>query len=388
MCWSGRGYGEFFDMDGQTPDYTISYTDFRRVAKTGDQLLYQGKGWSSCLIKAGTQSKYSHCGTVIRMRDGSLYVWESTKPDDTFDFFTLTDKDGPRLIDADEQLFGYASKNYAVTYRPIRIYDNTLRANLRTRRAQSDIWKVFRAMSKVPYEKNYLELIHPQKRFTVGGALSTFWGGSKHSIFCSELNLYTLNQGMGISLRDPVSGIVMASEDFIPKDISWEGEALPFTTPFPLSTAPERAEENKRRFPEAVNGKIHGIPEGYAVTALMGFPAIVAANGKIDPLLKQRNKTFIHTLDLYKQARYGTVSYGTVVEQRKVFGRVLSPEEEDAVHHLSKRISDLRTMLKSGPDGFSMLTPVRKEGIPDSVVVDFGKNAVVAETTPSADGEK
>jgi hypothetical protein len=312
------------------------------------------------------------------MRDGSLYVWESTKPDDTFDFFTLTDKDGPRLIDMDEQLSAYASKNYAVTYRPIKLYDHTLRRNLGTNRAQSDIWKVFRAMSKVPYEKNYLELIHPQKRFTVGGALASFWGGSKHSVFCSELNMYTLNQGMGISLRDPISGIVMASEDFAPVDISWGGEALPFTTPFPLSTDPRFEEENKKRFPEAVKGDISGVPEGYTVTALLGFPAIVASKGDIDPLLAQRSKSYLHTLDLYKQARYGTLPYDVPENQRKIYGRMLSEEEQGDVRNLARRISDIQIMLKSGKEGFAMWSTDKK--IPETVVVDFGKNALFTTT--------
>jgi hypothetical protein len=368
--WCPKGHASIIATQGDVPTRTIPYKQFLHMAKTGDQLLYQGKGIISCLIKVGSQSQYSHCGTVIRMKDGSLYVWESTMPDDTFDLLTLTDKDGPRLIAAEEQLYKYARNNYSVTYRPLKIYDEILKGNLSTNYAQSDMWKVLRMMSKTPYEHNYFELANAHKRWSVGGWGRWFQYNSKRSIFCSELNIYTLDQGMGIPLKDPVSGLMFSPEDFAPEDISWESEGLPFTTPFPLS---RKTGEGTRdpRFSTSLD--IPGVPEGYVVTSLLGFPMVVSSNNDIDPLLKNHAMSYLHTLDLYKQSHYGSLDIGTEEEQRDIYGRVLSIEELNATLALAQRILDIQTMYKSGKDGFKMLSM----DVPDSVIIDFGKNAVV-----------
>lgn len=55
------------------------YREHRANIKTGDILLWSGKGFCSTVIKKATKSPYSHTGIVLRSRyEGVLFVFEST----------------------------------------------------------------------------------------------------------------------------------------------------------------------------------------------------------------------------------------------------------------------------------------------------------------------
>ena len=368
MCCSRR-----FSLSGYDEPTlrNIPYETFLRTAKTGDELLYEGKGWTSSIIKGVSQAKYSHSGSIVRMKDGSMYVWESTKPDGTFDFLTLTDKDGPRLINVHEQLYMYGSQNYSVTYRPLKIYDASIKRYLASAEAQESMWTVFREMSKVPYEKNLLEMANAHKHWKVGG-LGIRGYDSRKSIYCSELNIITLHEGMHVPLTDPVTGLEFTATDFTPEDLAWETEGLPFTTPYPMRTITSGKGKGS-----AATTTISGVPEGYTVTALFGIPRVVASRSHIDPLLRDRYTRFSSILELYKVALYGKLPIDTPAEQKRVYGRMLSDDEMHGVKGLTQRIHDLRRMYLNvgfggggGEGGMTMMT----ERHP-SVVIDFGSNA-------------
>lgn len=55
------------------------YNEIRDELKTGDVVLFDGRGWVSCLIKIGTFSRWSHVGIVYRPHPtGTVFLYEST----------------------------------------------------------------------------------------------------------------------------------------------------------------------------------------------------------------------------------------------------------------------------------------------------------------------
>lgn len=55
-----------------------AYESIRPQLKTGDILLFSGRGFASNLIKLATWSKFSHVATVKVGKNGLRYCWEST----------------------------------------------------------------------------------------------------------------------------------------------------------------------------------------------------------------------------------------------------------------------------------------------------------------------
>jgi len=227
-CYFSGGFGiSRRDTSGYL--YQISYEYFLRTAKTGDLILFEGKGLSSCLIQCSTQVRYSHIGMVLRIRDEKasgqdhIFIWESTRPDQTYDFLTGTDKDGPRLISAHERIFTYARNNYTVTYRPMKIWDSRIIEQMGSGLTDLYMWATILLMSRLPYELNMRELANAHLRMITG-----IDNPNQKSIFCSELVAITYRNGMGLSLTDIETGIQWAPQDFTPEDFAEQTQGIPF----------------------------------------------------------------------------------------------------------------------------------------------------------------
>ena len=139
----------------------MKYSKIRDQLKTGDVLLFSGRGFISWWIRVRTWSKISHNGMVYRVGANSqdVMVYESTR---------LTGKDGVQI-----SLLSVRGKNYKG-----RIFVR----QLHTRR-DNQFYKTIHALRKEvagrKYERNVLELI---------GSVA-FWKNKVCLvyIFCSEL---------------------------------------------------------------------------------------------------------------------------------------------------------------------------------------------------------
>ena len=225
-CFFTGGFG-ISRRDTSGTMYQMSYEYFLKTAKTGDILLFEGKGWSSCLIQCSTQVRYSHIGIILRIRDSNkeenLFVFESTRPDRTYDFLTGTDKDGPRLVSVHERIFTYARRNYTVTYRPMKIWDSRIVEQMDSGLTDLYMWATILLMSRLPYELNMRELANAHLRLITG-----IDQPNQKSVFCSELVAILYRNGMGLSLEDLETGEQWAPQDFTPEDFAEQTQGIPF----------------------------------------------------------------------------------------------------------------------------------------------------------------
>ncbi len=85
-----------------------SYNTIRTSLKTGDLVLFSGKGRISGMIKWFTNSLWSHVGMVIRSSEwDSLLLWESTTLSKLKDIESKTARQGVQLILLSERIKSY-----------------------------------------------------------------------------------------------------------------------------------------------------------------------------------------------------------------------------------------------------------------------------------------
>ena len=185
----------------------MKYQDIRNELKTGDILLFSGKGHISEGIKFFTLSKWSHVGVVYRFvdpldPDGSVFCWESTTLSDIEDADTGKLTRGVQRVELSERIERCFAKGYEISLRPLSkpLTDDMVRA-LNTFRHE---------VSGTPYEKSKIELIK--------SAYDGIFGENKEdlsSLFCSELVAEAYQQ-MGLLTE------AIPSNEFTPKDFSSE----------------------------------------------------------------------------------------------------------------------------------------------------------------------
>lgn len=84
------------------------YNEIRPTLKTGDIVLFSGKGWSSRLIKWGTNSKWSHVGIVVAIPEWDLvFLWESNAQQKIIDLSTGKQLVGVQLVLLSEKIQNY-----------------------------------------------------------------------------------------------------------------------------------------------------------------------------------------------------------------------------------------------------------------------------------------
>ena len=185
----------------------MKYEDIRSHLKTGDILLFSGKGGISDGIKFFTVSKWSHVGMVYKLDNpldpkGSVFCWESTTLSDIRDVDSGKLTKGVQRVELSRRVERCFSSGYEISIRPLSkaLTDNMILA-LNDFRHE---------ISGHPYEKNKIELLR--------SVYDGIFGNSREdlsSLFSSEL-LAEAYQRMGL-LKD-----IPPSNEYTPKDFSTE----------------------------------------------------------------------------------------------------------------------------------------------------------------------
>jgi hypothetical protein len=178
------------------------YNDERKKVKTGDIVLFSGKGGTIHAIKMLANSKWSHVGMVLRLPNSkAVFLWESTTLSNLKDAIDGKTKRGVQLVLLSDRLRNYEGKT---SIRHIENFEVS----------ESDYLKLMKFREKVrnrPYEKDKLELIK--------SAYDGPFGDNEEdlsSIFCSEL-VAEAYQTIGL-LKKPPKGL--PSNEYTPMDFS------------------------------------------------------------------------------------------------------------------------------------------------------------------------
>ena len=119
----------------------MKYEDIRSELKTGDVLLFSGKGFVSWLIKLATFSQYSHVGMVYVIGRG-VYCWESTS--------ISKHRDGVQISLLSNRLLSYkgtVSVRRLETNRDSDFYNSLedFRQQVKGRKYEQNIWELMGA---------------------------------------------------------------------------------------------------------------------------------------------------------------------------------------------------------------------------------------------------
>lgn len=181
----------------------MKYEMIRQQLKTGDILLFSGKGVVSDGIKFFTISKWSHVGMVYKVDDGDIiFCWESTTLTDVSDAETGKRTKGVQLTVLSERIEACLASSYEINLRQISapLTDNML---MSLKKFRSDV-------SGRPYEKNKIELLKSVYNSWLGKNTEDL-----SSLFCSEL-IAEAYQQMGLLTEEE------PSNEYTPKDFSQE----------------------------------------------------------------------------------------------------------------------------------------------------------------------
>lgn len=180
-----------------------NYDDVRNNIKTGDIILFSGKGGISHGIKLVTNSKWSHVGMVLRLPDSkAVFLWESTTLSNLKDAIDGVAKRGVQLVLLSDRLRTYSGE---VSVRHLENHEIS----------NDEYMKLMRLREEVrnrPYEEDKIELIK--------AAYDGPFGRNEEdlsSLFCSEL-VAEAYQRVGL-LRDENHG-GLPSNEYTPKDFS------------------------------------------------------------------------------------------------------------------------------------------------------------------------
>ncbi len=149
------------------------YETIRKNIKTGDIVLFSGKGAISHGIKLFTLSKWSHVGMVLQLPDSdTVFLWESTTLANLADAIDGTKKKGVQLVLLSDRLKSYKGDASVRHLKGITVDKNKYKTLMAFRKE----------VRNRPYEKSELELIK--------SAYDGPWGHNEEdlsSLFCSEL---------------------------------------------------------------------------------------------------------------------------------------------------------------------------------------------------------
>jgi hypothetical protein len=150
-----------------------AYSSIRGELKTGDIVLFSGKGVFSDIIKYGTLSKWSHIGMILYIPEYDfLTVWESTTLNNVNDLESGVPRKGVQLVPLSDRVQKYSGD---ITVRQLK--GGTLSSD-----SLHKLMLLRKELRGKPYEKSKIELL----KAVYDGPL----GNNKEdlsSIFCSEL---------------------------------------------------------------------------------------------------------------------------------------------------------------------------------------------------------
>ena len=175
-----------------------AYENLRPSLKTGDVVLFSGKGGISTGIKWFTNSKWSHVGMVLRLPEwDAVLIWESTTLSDIADIESGKERKGVQIVPLSERIKKYKGEV------SIRLLDTE-----RTPEMLKELSLLRAEIKNRPYEEDKIELIK--------AAYDGPFGANKEdlsSLFCSEM-VAEAYQRMGLLPEKP------ASNEYTPKDFS------------------------------------------------------------------------------------------------------------------------------------------------------------------------
>lgn len=150
------------------------YNDsLRAKLKTGDLVLFSGKGGISAGIKWATLSRWSHVGMIVVLPEYDFVtVWESTTLSSLVDLDTKIPRKGVQLVPLSSRIEGYDGE-VAVRQLEGVSFDNDDNKNLMQLR---------RELAGREYEQNKIELIKAAYDGPLGRNSEDLT-----SLFCSEL---------------------------------------------------------------------------------------------------------------------------------------------------------------------------------------------------------
>ena len=182
---------------------TKAYKDIRDDLKSGDIVLFSGKGGVSEWIKWFTRSAWSHVGMVIKSEEiGSVLLWESTTLSDLTDIQTGKAVRGVQLVGMRDRVDTYSGEKIAVRQLSKSLSKEQI-ATLGSLRSK---------FAGKPYEESKIELLKaaadmllPENREDLS------------SLFCSEL-VAEAYQRMGLL------GEKKPSNEYTPEDFSTQAD--------------------------------------------------------------------------------------------------------------------------------------------------------------------
>lgn len=158
-------------ISGYTDGRSINYKKIESDLKTGDIVLFSGRGLFSSVVKFATTSPWSHIGVIIRDKTGELYLWHSTNEevDGVNDEFSGEPKKGAQLNQLDIFLSKYKGE-FAV-----RMLNKEIPIT-------SELLDYLEETSEKGYETNIDEMANA----SLNGLLCGRRYGSSYELFCSE----------------------------------------------------------------------------------------------------------------------------------------------------------------------------------------------------------
>ncbi len=150
-----------------------NYNELRNDLKTGDIILFSGKGGISAGIKFGTLSKWSHVGMILKLEEYDFVtIWESTTLSDITNLDTNKPKKGVQLVPLSSRVNKYKGDIAVRQLTGVQLTPDNIK----------DLMDFRRKISDRDYEQDTVELIK--------AAYDGPFGHNEEdlsSLFCSEL---------------------------------------------------------------------------------------------------------------------------------------------------------------------------------------------------------
>lgn len=191
------------------PD-SVSYDSIRDSLRTGDVVLFSGKGGASAGVKWVTLSRWSHVGMVMVLPEYDFVcLWEATTTTSLADLESGAARMGVQLVPLSAR---------------VREYDNAIAVRRLggVELDQADLQGLMalrRELAQRPYEQRLLELMIAAYDGPLGRNAEDL-----SSLFCSEL-VAEAYQTLGLIAAGPED---KPSNEYVPADFSEDWERLPW----------------------------------------------------------------------------------------------------------------------------------------------------------------
>lgn len=177
----------------------MKYSDVRDDLKTGDIVLFSGKGFISAGIKAASRSIWSHIGMVLDLPEYNFKaLWESTTLSKIKNLGTGTHMKGVQLVPLSERFKAYDGKAAVRKLNGVDFGKEAIQSLMDFRKE----------IAGRPYEEDKIELIKSAYDGPFGGNAENL-----SSLFCSEM-VAEAYQRMGLLSEG------IPSNEYTPADFS------------------------------------------------------------------------------------------------------------------------------------------------------------------------